>query len=131
MPPKTATHPWLQWILDILGADEYYQHAICLTNDQFMVWLFAGSDMLIFISYFIIGGSLLLHHARIVAVSEPTRILYGVFIFMCGLTHLTSTMVLFSGVYRLHLFIKFITAAVSAVTAVMTTREVALGNIRS
>ncbi len=42
---------------------------------------------------------------------------FGAFIFLCGLSHLTMVLTLFSGVYRLDIIVRAAMAAVSVVTA--------------
>jgi hypothetical protein len=112
----------LQTILDALGAARYSQHSICLTNDPLMMFLYIAGDLTTWASYFTIGLALLLR--REIPVQLPLRLkgLYGAFIFLCGLSHLSSVMTLFWGVYRLDVFITATMASVSAVTAVMTVK---------
>lgn len=110
----------MQWILDALGAERYSQHSICLTNDPLMMLLYVCGDLTTFASYFTIGLTLLLN--KRVPAQLPLRMksLYGAFIFLCGLSHLSSVATLFYGIYRLDVFITAAMASVSAVTAVMT-----------
>jgi hypothetical protein len=115
---------WLSTIAAWLGAERYSQHAICLTNDTVMIILYTASELMIFFSYFWMGGVLAMYYLNIVAISAPTRLLYGAFIILCGLTHLMGTVVLFTGVYRLDIMVNVATAAVSLATAIMTTKEV-------
>lgn len=107
-------------IANFLGAERYSQHSLCLTNDPLMLIAYVGSDMTIFFSYMVLGLSLLLRRNHVIQLGSQAVLLYGTFIFLCGLTHLTSTIVLFSGVYRLDVGIKALTASVSAVTAAYT-----------
>ena len=114
----------MNWLADLFGAAVYLQHSYCLSSDPVMIALFVASDMTIWLSYFVIGGALLLTRERVVAAGAGPRTLYGAFIFLCGLTHLMKTTVLFTGIYRLDILVNMATAAVSAATAIMTTREV-------
>lgn len=111
-------------ILDFFGAERYSQHSICLTNDPIMIFLYVFSDLMTFVSYFAIGLSLLFVTRVPPARVRPTmRLLFGAFIFLCGLSHLTSVVTLFSGVYRLDILVRAAMAAVSVVTAISVVRD--------
>lgn len=118
-------------ILNFLGAERYSQHAICLTNDPLMIFLYVMSDLTTFFSYFAIGLSLLLA-TRVPPerVRPSMRLLFGAFIFLCGLSHLTSVVTLFSGVYRLDILVRAAMAAVSIVTAVTVVHDYLSGRTR-
>lgn len=114
-------------ILEWLGAERYMKHAICLTQDPVLMTLYTAADLTIFLSYFVIGGTLLWRFmysgAVFSAVPRSLQVLYGSFIFLCGLTHLTKTMTLFTGIYRLDILVVAATAAVSATTAVFVVAQ--------
>jgi hypothetical protein len=112
-----------EWLYDASGASIYYQHAICLTNDPVIMTLYVASDLTIFLSYTLIGVSLLIHSRHTIRLSTRALGLYGAFIFLCGITHLTKTVTLFSGIYRVDVLVVAATAAVSAMTAALTVRE--------
>jgi len=111
-------------ILDFFGAERYSQHSICLTNDPIMIFLYVFSDLTTFASYFAIGLSLLFA-ARVppARIRPAMRLLFGAFIFLCGLSHLTSVVTLFSGVYRLDILVRAAMAAVSIVTAISVVQD--------
>ena len=95
-----------QEILNFFGAERYSRHPICLTNDSLMIFLYVLSDMMIFVAYFVIGIALLMT-GRLPSTTLPyRRIIFGMFIFLCGLTLFTDILVLFSGVYRLDILIR-------------------------
>lgn len=111
-------------LLALLGAERYSQHAVCLTNDPYMMFLYVWGDGVTAASYFVIGTVLLLRwYLKRLA---PSRMLinltplYGWFIFLCGLSHLTSITTLFWGIYRLDVFVTAAMASVSATTAYFT-----------
>jgi hypothetical protein len=114
---------WMQTIADWLGASSYYGHAICLTNDQFIIGLYLLGDLSIWISYTIIGGSLALTFTGVMRLTRSATVLYGLFIFLCGLSHFTKSLTLFAGVYLLDLAVVLACAAVSSLTAAFTARE--------
>jgi hypothetical protein len=106
-------------ILNFLGAERYSQHAICLTNDPVMIFLYVISDLSTFAAYFVIGLTLLLASRVPPSRVRPSmRLLFGAFIFLCGLSHLTMVLTLFSGVYRLDILVRAAMGAVSLVTAI-------------
>jgi len=55
------------------------------------------------------------------------RTIFGMFIFLCGLTHLTDVFVLFSGVYRLDILVRAATAGVSVLAALFVAQDVRWG----
>lgn len=111
-------------ILDALGASRYAQHSICLTSDPIMLFLYSGADFFTFISYLVIGLSLLIRGNRGIYVMLRYRPLFGAFIFLCGLSHLTMLLVLYEGVYRLDVFVRVAMATVSVMTAIFVTKAV-------
>lgn len=115
-------------LLNFFGAERYSQHSICLTNDPVMIFLYVLSDLSTFASYFAIGLALLFVGQVPPGRVRPTmRLLFGAFIFLCGLSHLTSVVTLFSGVYRLDILVRAAMAAVSVVTAISVIADYAAG----
>ncbi len=110
-------------ILQALGAGSYYAHAICLTNDPVIISLYLLGDLAIWASYMVIGLSLAILYTGTMRLSRTATVLFGAFIFLCGMTHLTKSMTLFFGVYFLDLAVVLMTATVSGMTAVFTARE--------
>lgn len=114
---------WARKIAHFLGSDAYYRHAICLTNDPLIIGLYLVGDLMVWASYMVIGLSLAVTFSGEMRLSRSATVLFGSFIFLCGLTHLTKSLTLFAGVYYLDLGVVLVTAAVSATTAVFTARE--------
>lgn len=114
---------WVRQIVGFLGGDTYYRHAICLTNDPAIIVLYVLGDLTVWASYMVIGLSLGLTFSGSMRLSRTATVLFGAFIFLCGLTHLTKTLTMFAGVYYLDLATVLVTASVSAVTAGYTARE--------
>jgi len=117
----------LSQIAALLGAERYSQHAICLTNDPVMIFLFVSGDIITAASYFTIGLSLIYYRTRVVEFSVVARGLYGAFIFLCGASHAAEVLTMFTGVYRLDVAITAAMAVVSAFTAVVTWNEISRG----
>ncbi len=108
---------------DILGAARYAEHAICLTNDPFMVWAYTASDILIFLSYVTIATSCMICWWLRIRLPMVAFTLFAAFILLCGLTHASAVVVLFAGIYRLDLILNIATAVVSAGTAAFTVAD--------
>jgi hypothetical protein len=113
----------LHWLYDATGAGIYYQHAVCLTNDPIIMTLYIAGDLTVWVSYIVIGFCLFIARKHTMRFSTQALSLYAAFIFMCGLSHLTKTMMLFVGAYRIDVIVVAMTAAVSAITAGLTLRE--------
>ncbi len=101
-------------IASMFGAGRYAEHAICLTNDPIMVWSYVTSDLVIWMSYMVIAGTLIWQRAHQVSMAPVSFSLFAAFIALCGITHLTDVLVIFSGVYRLDLMWRVATAVISA-----------------
>jgi hypothetical protein len=114
-------------VADLLGASRYSQHAICLTNDPVMIFLFVTGDTITAASYFTIGLSLIYYRTRVVQFSVIARGLYGAFIFLCGASHATEVLTMFTGIYRLDVAVTAAMGVVSAFTAVVTWNEISRG----
>jgi hypothetical protein len=110
-------------VMQILGSDVYVPHSYCLAGDPVLMTLYLSGDFVIFLSYVVIGVSLMFTDPTRINLTPAMRVMYGAFIFFCGLSHFTKTMTLFSGIYRLDVLVVFITAAVSAVCAVITAQQ--------
>jgi hypothetical protein len=118
----------LNWFYDLSGADIYYQHAVCLTNDPIIMSLYIAGDMSIWLSYMVIAACLFFSRLETMRFSTTALILYAMFIFVCGVSHLTKTMMLFVGAYRIDVIVVAVTAAISVLTAILTARETMKAN---
>ena len=112
-----------EYLLEFLGAERYSQHAICLTNDPLMIGLYTISDLTVFVSYITIGTVLILARQKNITPQPIAFSLFASFILACGFTHLTKTLTLFTGVYRLDVMVVVATATISLFTALYTLRS--------
>ena len=110
-------------VLNFLGAERYSQHAICLTNDSLMIFLYVLADLSTWAAYFTIGLALLVTGRLPDTTLLRMKLLFGAFIFLCGLSHLTMVMTIFSGVYRLDILVRAAMAGVSVVTACLVVQQ--------
>lgn len=104
-------------ILQALGAGSYLAHSLCLTNDPVLIGLYVFHDMLIFVSYMVIST---LNFLTKGSLSGPSYVGFSAFILFCGISHLTKTMVIYAGVYRLDVMMVVATGWISATTAIYT-----------
>ncbi len=94
-------------------------HGFCLAWQPGLIWLQAGSDILIAAAYFSIPATLLifLRRRRDLAF-KPVFALFAAFILACGTTHVMGTITLWAPYYWLDGAIKALTAALSVATAI-------------
>jgi len=108
-----------------LLASDFMPHGVCFLWNPEIVWLHAISDTIITVSYYLIPLALVYFVRR--RKDLPFHwmfLMFGLFIFGCGTTHLMEVWTLWHGTYRLAGVIKAITAAASVVTAILLVRLV-------
>ncbi len=99
---------------------DFMPHGHCYYWQPAVVWLHVISDAVITLSYYSIPV-ILIHFVRR-RRDLPFHwmfIMFGMFIFACGTTHLMEVWTLWIPAYRISGLIKALTAAISALTAVM------------
>lgn len=104
---------------------DYMPHGMCLLWQPWLVTLWAGSDLLIFLSYIAIPIAMLtvlrgredVPHRKLVA-------LFAAFILLCGLTHLFGIVTLWFPIYPWVGWLKLATGLVSFTTAIVLFRLV-------
>lgn len=105
--------------------EQYMPHGMCLLWKPWLVLLWSGSDLLIFLSYMAIPFALFrvlrkrkdIEHRGLVT-------LFGAFILLCGVTHALSIVTLWIPVYPYVGVVKLWTGLVSLITAVVLFRLV-------
>jgi len=103
-----------------LFSPDFMPHGHCYFWDPTLVWLHAASDSLIALSYYVIPLTLLYFvRKRKDLPFNWMFVMFGIFIFGCGTTHVMEVWTLWNGTYRLAGVIKAITALSSIATAVM------------
>lgn len=101
-----------------LFSSDFMPHGYCYLWDPGIVWLHATSDGLIAFSYYLIPLMLIYFVRR--RRDLPFHwmfLMFGLFIFGCGTTHLIEVWTLWHGTYRLAGVIKALTAVASLATA--------------
>ncbi|MGR3761690.1 sensor histidine kinase [Roseobacteraceae bacterium NS-SX3] len=112
----------MQFLTDL---SDYMPHGMCLLWQPWLVILWVGSDLLIFLSYFMIPLALL----QVIRQRSDIRhrglvLLFAAFIMLCGLTHALSVYTLWVPAYPQLGLVKLATGLVSAGTAYVLFRLV-------
>jgi C4-dicarboxylate-specific signal transduction histidine kinase len=103
-----------------LFSSDFMPHGYCYLWNPGIVWLHAVSDTLIAFSYYLIPVLLIYFVRRRRDVPFHWMFLmFGLFIFGCGTTHLMEVWTLWHGTYRLAGVIKALTALASLATAAL------------
>ncbi|MCM8557409.1 sensor histidine kinase [Sphingomicrobium sediminis] len=104
---------------------DYMPHGMCLLWQPWLVVLWAGSDLLIFLSYMAIPFALLtvLRKRRDIPFSGIV-VLFASFILLCGLTHLFGIVTLWMPIYPIVGWLKLATGLVSMATAIVLFRMI-------
>ncbi|WP_221047458.1 putative bifunctional diguanylate cyclase/phosphodiesterase [Methylogaea oryzae] len=103
-----------------LSSAEFMPHGFCYQWRSDLLSLHVVSDLLIVLSYYSIPFALLVFVRRRTDLAYRWVLhLFGLFIFLCGTTHLMSILTVWMPAYWLAGAIKVATAAVSLVTAVL------------
>jgi signal transduction histidine kinase len=108
-----------KFFADIFDDSSLSPHGFCLFWRPELIWLHVTSDFIIAVSYYSIPLALAVFilKRRDVAFSWVFG-LFGVFILACGTTHVLEILTLWYPIYGIEGAVKFITAIVSALTAI-------------
>ncbi len=104
---------------------DYMPHGMCLLWEPWLVTVWAGSDLLIFLSYTAIPLALLTILRRRTEVPHAGVVtLFASFILLCGFTHLMMIVTLWYPIYPWVSWIKLATGIVSMTTAFVLFRMI-------
>ncbi len=107
-------------IHDMIDQASYMAHGYCLLWKPWLVTIHAGSDLIIFASYFAIPiGIWLFIRKRKDFELKSLAILFAAFIFFCGMTHMVQAVTLWWPIYETQGYLKVATAIASVATAIM------------
>jgi len=108
-----------EFLLKLFSSD-FMGHGYCYLWKPEIVWLHAISDSTIMLSYYLIPLALVYFvRKRRDLPFHWMFLMFGVFIFGCGTTHLMEVWTLWHGTYRLAGVIKAVTAVSSVATAAL------------
>jgi len=109
----------LEFLTKLFSSD-FMGHGYCYLWQPGIVWLHTISDTMIALSYYVIPLALVYFvRKRRDLPFHWMFLMFGIFIFGCGTTHLMEVWTVWHGTYRLAGVIKAITAASSVVTAAL------------
>ncbi|WP_170003106.1 sensor histidine kinase [Pseudopontixanthobacter vadosimaris] len=98
-------------------------HGMCLLWQPWLVMLWAGSDLLIFLSYMAIPAALVtVLRKRTDVPAAAFVVLFASFILLCGLTHLAGIVTLWWPIYPWIGALKLATGLASMITAIILFR---------
>ena len=102
---------------------QYMPHGMCLLWEPWLVLLWAGSDLLIFMSYIAIPVALFMVLRQRTDVPQSALVgLFAAFILLCGFTHFFMIVTLWIPIYPFVSWVKLATGLVSTATAFMLFR---------
>ncbi len=109
----------LEFLTKLFSSD-FMGHGYCYLWQPGIVWLHVISDTMIALSYYVIPFALVYFvRKRRDLPFHWMFLMFGIFIFGCGTTHLMEVWTVWHGTYRLAGVIKAITAASSVATAAL------------
>src|SRR6266498_2762598 len=115
--PGQRGPPMSDFFAKLLSAD-FLPHGHCYYWQPGIVWLHVISDGVIALAYYTIPIALIYFvRKRRDLVFNWMFVLFGVFIFACGTTHVMNIWEVWHGTYRLGGTVKLLTAAASIFTA--------------
>ena len=102
------------------SAQSFMPHGHCYMWEPALVWLNASTDTLIFMSYMAISATLAYVVLKMKEVPFLSlSVLFGVFIFACGITHILEVLNIWIPTYWTSGGVKAVTAIASVGTAIM------------
>lgn len=108
---------------DFFGGRGFMPHGHCYLWQPDLLWTYLLSDSVIGLSYYSIPLALVYFvHKRRDLQFNWLFVMFSMFIFACGTTHLISLWTIWNPVYWLDASVKAVTASVSILTAVMLWR---------
>ncbi|CAN5237249.1 hypothetical protein BH11PSE10_BH11PSE10_01240 [soil metagenome] len=106
-------------LTSFLGRSGYLPHGYCFTWTPGLLWMMVASDAVIAASYFSISLAIVgFIRKRPDAATNWLPLLFGAFIFACGITHLMDIWTIWRPDYGLQALTKLATALISTATAI-------------
>ncbi|MGJ8620026.1 MAG: putative bifunctional diguanylate cyclase/phosphodiesterase [Methylophilaceae bacterium] len=113
----------MESLLSFITPDNFMPHGHCYLWTPKLLWLYVISDSLIALSYFSIPVAITYFiRKRIDLEFNHVFIMFSLFIFFCGMTHLISILTIWQPAYWLDAGMKGLTAIASAITAILLWR---------
>src|SRR5919109_304268 len=110
----------MDFLTALLGPADQLPHGLCLLWDPNLVWLHMVADAVITLAYYGIPfGLVYFVRKRQDLAFHWIFLLFGIFIFACGTTHLMNIWTLWQPLYMLEGGVKLLTAGASIATAII------------
>jgi hypothetical protein len=110
----------LETLNGLFSSEGFLPHGHCFLWTPGILWTYVISDSVIALAYYSIPVALWTFLSRRRDLPFPgLAVLFGIFIFACGTTHVMSVIDIWTPLYWLDASIKGVTATVSLVTAVL------------
>jgi hypothetical protein len=106
------------FLLMIAEQSKYFMpHGHCYLWIPSILWMHVISDLLIGVAYMLISSTLLYIVHKLKVALSPVLLAFGLFIFLCGLTHFMEIWTVWNPDYVTAGFVKIACAAASVATA--------------
>lgn len=110
----------LGMVTSYFRVDGLMPHGYCLIWNPLLLWSHVSADLIIFVAYMMIPMAIFYFSKKRPELKfKNIYALFYSFIFLCGLTHLISMIVLWRPMYGVEAIFKIMTAIVSMTTAIM------------
>jgi hypothetical protein len=107
-----------EFVTQLFDSQNFMPHGMCLLWAPEVLWLHVVSDLVITISYFSIPCIIFYVMRKRKRIQfQWIYAMFGLFILLCGFTHILEVWVLWNPIYRFEGLIKAVTAGVSIATA--------------
>jgi hypothetical protein len=114
----------IEFFQKLLDTADWPPRWVCGNWSDFHGWLYIGSDIAIWLAYFILPVVIIWFVTKRPNVPFlPVFWLFAAFILFCGSTHLIDAVIFWSPVYRLSALVKFMTAIISFATVFALIRD--------
>jgi two-component system NtrC family sensor kinase len=104
-------------IQEIFSYEKYMPHGYCLLWQPGLIWMHIVSDITIMLAYYSIPITILYLTRKQKIPFQWVFMLFALFIFLCGTTHLVGIITLWYPMYYFEGLLKVLTAAASIATA--------------
>lgn len=106
-------------ILFLFGSEQYMPHGYCFLWQKNVLWTLVVADLTIALAYFSIPVALgYFVYRRKDMEFKWMFVLFSLFIFACGTTHILATITIWKPIYGLEAAVKALTAVISLLTAI-------------
>lgn len=117
-------NPILDFFQKLFDVSDWPPRWICGEWSSFHGWLYIGSDIAIWLAYFIIPVIIIYFiQSKPNIPFSPVFWLFGAFILLCGITHLLDAIIFWWPGYRISALFRFLTAVVSFATVFALIRD--------